>query len=394
VNNTSVRILLTAVVLSAPAVAFGWSSSSGSTHTVLAAAEFSDPLVASLASQYLNSSQINSLKTWSGEPPSSQPHDYHHPDQATAPYTISGGVYNGIFQNRLYASASNPLWPELDEVTKLDYLVHLANDTGVPLDHGPANDVYSGATVVEAFLESQVGGWGSSMYPTVCNSGSRTATFSYTYPEAGGGINGISFSYTGTMSAIWTAHYNAVIRNATWLKGRPNSGLSKTSTDNDAAGTVGTTEAEMFNRAFLVDYFLSKKATVANAGTNYAVHSGGSVTFSAAGSSDPDSITWASDASYTNNGGGLVSYSWDINGDGTYGDVTGLNPTLSYSQLVGMVGNTSGRTIGLRVTDNEGSIGYATATLTVDVPEPGAMVLLICGGLAVLFVGLARRLRR
>jgi hypothetical protein len=404
---------LCAAVLCVPTVAFGWASPSGSTHTVLAAAEFSDPLVAALASPYLTPTQINSLKTWYGEAPSDQPHDYHHPDAATAPYIIPSGVYNGIFQNRLYAlqpsvyapyvagvagitgtPQATAFWPELDQVTELEYLLHVGNDTTVPVNHGPANIVYQTSVAdfnAENAIEARVGGWGSSSsnYPTVCST-NRTAAYTFNYPATYGGVSSISFSYTGTINDIWTAHLNAVLTNATWFKNAPNTLFQKSNADNDAAGKVGTVEAEMFNRAWLVDYFLAKQAPIANAGTSYMVGPGGSVTFSAAGSEDPDSITWAADASYSNNGGGLVSYDWDINGDGVYGDVTGASPTLSFSALVGMVGITPEKTIRLRVTDNEGSVGYANAKLAI-IPEPGTLALLVTAGLGLLAPAWRRR---
>lgn len=58
---------------------------------------------------------------------------------------------------------------------------------------------------------------------------------------------------------------------------------------------------------------------VAIAGGPYAVTEGESVTLSSALSSDPN--------------GDLLSYSWDVNGDGQFGDATGVTPTLSWPQL-------------------------------------------------------------
>jgi glucose/arabinose dehydrogenase len=59
------------------------------------------------------------------------------------------------------------------------------------------------------------------------------------------------------------------------------------------------------------------------------------VTFNGSGSSDPDA-------------GDTLSYSWDLNGDGTFGDSTAANPTFTYTTA----GNYSVR---LRVTDNHGA---------------------------------------
>jgi hypothetical protein len=61
-----------------------------------------------------------------------------------------------------------------------------------------------------------------------------------------------------------------------------------------------------------------------------------SVTFNAAGSSDP-------------NPGDRLSYSWDLNGDGVYGDATGVTATRSYTVFQSV-------DVGLRVTDLAGNV--------------------------------------
>lgn len=60
-------------------------------------------------------------------------------------------------------------------------------------------------------------------------------------------------------------------------------------------------------------------ALVANAGGPYTVDEGSSLTLNAAASTIP--------------GGQTATYSWDINGDGVYGDATGVSPTLTWAQL-------------------------------------------------------------
>ncbi len=69
------------------------------------------------------------------------------------------------------------------------------------------------------------------------------------------------------------------------------------------------------------------------------------VTLDGSGSSDPDE------------GGTIVSYDWDLNEDGAYGDVTGINPTHNFA-----VGD---HTVSLRVTDNEGATGFDTTTVSI-----------------------------
>ena len=82
------------------------------------------------------------------------------------------------------------------------------------------------------------------------------------------------------------------------------------------------------------------------------------VNFDGTGSSDPES--------------GPLSYSWDLNGDGMFGDATG--PTVSYTYTATGVYHPS-----LRVTDNQGATNTASVTITagntapvpvIDTPPP------------------------
>jgi PKD repeat protein len=71
------------------------------------------------------------------------------------------------------------------------------------------------------------------------------------------------------------------------------------------------------------------------------------VAFDGRGSHDPE--------------GGALKYSWDLDGDGVYGDSTQPAPTFKYTKL-GIV------TVRLRVTDPTGLSGTATKTITVGTP--------------------------
>jgi Concanavalin A-like lectin/glucanases superfamily/PKD domain len=73
---------------------------------------------------------------------------------------------------------------------------------------------------------------------------------------------------------------------------------------------------------------------------------GGTATFNASASSDPD--------------GTVTKYEWDLDANGTYETSTGTTPTAN--KAFATSGN---RTIGLRVTDNAGATGTATVVLNV-----------------------------
>ena len=71
---------------------------------------------------------------------------------------------------------------------------------------------------------------------------------------------------------------------------------------------------------------------------------GQTVTSSASGSADPD--------------GSIVSYEWDLDGDGNYDDATGVEVTTSY-------GSSGNRRIGLRVNDSDGGSNTTSKVISV-----------------------------
>jgi glucose/arabinose dehydrogenase len=77
------------------------------------------------------------------------------------------------------------------------------------------------------------------------------------------------------------------------------------------------------------------------------------VSFDGTGSSDPE--------------GKPLSYSWDLNGDGTFGDATG--PTASYTYTTAGVYHPS-----LRVTDDQGAADTASVTVTAGNTAPVAVI--------------------
>ena len=90
---------------------------------------------------------------------------------------------------------------------------------------------------------------------------------------------------------------------------------------------------------------------VANAGGPYTITEGGSLTVTGAGSTDADNDT--------------LTYSWDINGDGTFGDATGVNPTLTKAQLnaLGINNGTATFNVKVRVDDGRGHVVTSASTL-------------------------------
>jgi hypothetical protein len=97
------------------------------------------------------------------------------------------------------------------------------------------------------------------------------------------------------------------------------------------------------------------RAPVVNPGTGYSIRQGGSLALSVQ-AQDPN--------------GSALRYSWDVNGDGTFGDATGANPTLSWAQLVALGINKPGTwQVEVMVADADGHVVTSAAVpLTVFAP--------------------------
>lgn len=296
------------LLLSVSASTFGWG---GPSHSRLAGNIFNDPIISGFATEF--NVDVSAVTSWTSEPPT----DWHHPGWSMVKARGYLGTYNGMD------------WTSLTETTRLRYLTHILMDAGVPVGHSPANQVYVN-TFNESILEAQASTWSDS--PNISGS-----------------------SFTGTRSSVNNTFESQCVSNASAFKNTRNwLGLHSVD-DNRHHGWIGQTLALKMSRAVLTDYFLAKRDTVADIAQNVLfVQSNGNVTLSAAGSQDPDSITWNSNATYYNNGGGISLVEWDFNEDLVFGLPSGsLDTTVSYAQYFG--GNTeAGKNISVKVTDDEG----------------------------------------
>ena len=124
-----------------------------------------------------------------------------------------------------------------------------------------------------------------------------------------------------------------------------------------------------------VDVSLGKQGPQADAAGPYVIGSGDALDMlDASASDDPD----------TSCGGGIVSYAWDIDGDGDYDEnISGVAPDLSWAQLTGLinpltytdpVSNTPVYTMRVRVIDAFGAISEDDTTLKVYSNRPYAIL--------------------
>ncbi|MDX9703659.1 MAG: PKD domain-containing protein, partial [Candidatus Auribacterota bacterium] len=123
-----------------------------------------------------------------------------------------------------------------------------------------------------------------------------------------------------------------------------------------------------------VNVSLGKQNPHASAGGPYIIGSGDSLVLDGTGSYDPD----------TGCGGGIISYQWDIDGDGDYDEgITGAAQTLLWSGLTGLISpmqytnpasNMPVYTLKLLVTDSYGATSQSNATLYIYANRPYAVL--------------------
>lgn len=119
-----------------------------------------------------------------------------------------------------------------------------------------------------------------------------------------------------------------------------------------AAGTGAAYEGhEILNWSFQAVVPVVNQPPVANAGGPYTLDAGSSLTLNGSGT-DPDA-------------GDSLTFAWDLNNDGTYGDASGATPTLSTAALVALGLGNGAHTIFLRVTDTAGASTTVSSALTI-----------------------------
>ena len=151
----------------------------------------------------------------------------------------------------------------------------------------------------------------------------------------------------------------------------PSSSLSASITTTVSAGTYYAVVGSHGNFGDLGQYTLSgtivplsNQSPTADAGGPYTINEGDSLSLDATASFDPDL-------------GDVLSYSWDVNDDGVFGDAVGATPVLSWSQLVGLGIDDGDQTfnVRVRVDDGQGGVDISSpTTLTVQNVAPAAIL--------------------
>lgn len=246
--------------------------------------------------------------------------------------------------------ASNPLYSEIN-VSGRSGTIDFVEVDFVNLSHTYPDDldIYFGSVATgHILIMSDCGGTNDLVNARLNFRPTSTATGAITtslLPDSSQIVSSTSIYYRGTnydtdegtgyLSDL--SYFNGLSPNQTW----------RIDARDDSAGDSGSMQS----------WYLILSTTPYNvsAGGSYSITEGNSVSLTSSASDDD---------------GQSLNYSWDLNGNGVYGDATGQSPTVSWSTLQSYGINDNGpHTIGLRVSDGYG-YSYSSATLTVSNAAP------------------------
>lgn len=317
-------------------------------HQELAGMFYNDPLIAGFASEFgTNVSDVTSGADDLDFASSDHKSKYHD------------GQWTMVTAREYVNTPASPSdWFDLDETTRLKYMMHNLGDVAVPIGHSPANS-YPGAEpnqpkeFIFEVLQADAGTFGNPSAPT-------------------GGW------YTGTVSQCIDQYYTEHMANVAYFAANV-SGLSLPANNANASAHTAWAVSQKLAKVILADYYLAKRSAADGAAQDITVGPGQSAMFTAADLRDPDNIKWNGDGTYYYDGTwtGISQTRWDIDGDGNY-ETTGLEASRTYAQLVGMFGANAIVTFGLEIVDDEGNVTHDTGTLTL-VPEPATLLLTTVG---------------
>jgi hypothetical protein len=131
-------------------------------------------------------------------------------------------------------------------------------------------------------------------------------------------------------------------------------------------GRISDKDGDFTDYTTIVEVSGANRSPIPNAGGAYSVLEGGLLALDASASTDP-------------NPGDILSFTWDINGDGVFGDAVGVMPLLTWAELQTLgiddgVASGSQWQVTVRVSDGVSTPAEASTTLTVSNAPPTALL--------------------
>ena len=251
---------------------------------------------------------------------------------------------NTILGNNIYSNASLGIDLNNDDVT--------TNDGG-DVDTG-ANNLQNFPVITNANTNATDTITVIGTFNSNANTTYRLEFFSSATTDGSG--HGEAENYLGFVTVTTDSFGDAIFNTPLVAVVASGNFITATATVDLGGGNYGSTSE--FSQNVVA---ITSVAPVSDAGGPYNLLEGAGFTLDASASSDAN--------------GDTLSYSWDLNNDGTYGDVTGVSPTLTWAQLQSFGINDDGSyTINVQVDDGNGGVTTASTTIVVSNVAPNLIV--------------------